>query len=210
MTTRERFRRVMAGDAAVDRLPAIEWAYWWDKTLELWYGQGLPRGLDEAAMADFVGIDRNTQFWLPHKTPDCPRETSHGRGIVENESDYERLRPYLLPENAVQQMLPKIRQTLPFYENGQTLVWYTLDGFFWWPRTLLGIENHLYSFYDQPELYHKLPKEPQIDTSISLWKGALKPLAAAGFIATFAGLIYHYIGIGPNKEVDDDEEKHDE
>ncbi|HCB3690760.1 TPA: hypothetical protein MYV78_003656, partial [Klebsiella pneumoniae] len=23
-------------------------------------------------------------------------------------------------------------------------------------------------------------------------------------------LIYHYIGIGPNKEVDDDEEKHDE
>ncbi len=156
MTTRERFRRVMAGDAAVDRLPTIEWAYWWDKTLELWYGQGLPRGLDEAAMADFVGIDRNTQFWLPHKTPDCPRETSHGRGIVENESDYERLRPYLLPENAVQQMLPKIRQTLPFYENGRTLVWYTLDGFFWWPRTLLGIENHLYSFYDQPELYHRI------------------------------------------------------
>ena len=53
MTTRERFRRVMAGDAAVDRLPAIEWAYWWDKTLELWYGQGLPRGLDEAAKPDF-------------------------------------------------------------------------------------------------------------------------------------------------------------
>ena len=41
-------------------------------------------------------------------------------------------------------------------------------------------------------------------------EGALKPLAAAGFIATFAGLIYRYIGIGPNKEVDDDEEKHDE
>jgi formate dehydrogenase-N beta subunit len=39
---------------------------------------------------------------------------------------------------------------------------------------------------------------------------ALKPLSAAGFIATFAGLIYHYIGIGPNKEVDDDEEEHDE
>ena len=41
-------------------------------------------------------------------------------------------------------------------------------------------------------------------------EGALKPLSAAGFIATFAGLIYHYIGIGPNKEVDDDEEEHDE
>lgn len=40
---------------------------------------------------------------------------------------------------------------------------------------------------NQPELYHGLPKDPQIDTSINLWKGALKPLAAAGFIATFAG-----------------------
>ena len=45
---------------------------------------------------------------------------------------------------------------------------------------------------------------------LELWKGALKPLAAAGFIATFAGLIFHYIGIGPNKEVDDDEEDHHE
>ncbi|ENV0667635.1 formate dehydrogenase N subunit beta, partial [Shigella sonnei] len=63
---------------------------------------------------------------------------------------------------------------------------------------------------DQPELYYGLPKDPKIDTSVSLWKGALKPLAAAGFIATFAGLIFHYIGIGPNKEVDDDEEDHHE
>ncbi len=44
----------------------------------------------------------------------------------------------------------------------------------------------------------------------SICERALKPLAAAGFIATFAGLIYHYIGIGPNKETDDDEEDHHE
>lgn len=83
MTTRERFRRVMIGDAAVDRLPAIEWAYWWDKTLELWYGQGLPRGLDEAAMADFVGIDCNTQFLAaPQNTGLCPGNVTR-QGIVE-------------------------------------------------------------------------------------------------------------------------------
>jgi formate dehydrogenase-N gamma subunit len=28
---------------------------------------------------------------------------------------------------------------------------------------------------------------------VNLWKGILKPLSAAGFIATFAGLIYHYV-----------------
>ena len=27
------------------------------------------------------------------------------------------------------------------------------EGFFWFPRKLFGIENHLYSFYDYPELY---------------------------------------------------------
>ena len=31
-----------------------------------------------------------------------------------------------------------------------------LDGFFWFPRTLLGIEPHLYAFYDQPELMHRM------------------------------------------------------
>ncbi|TMR10176.1 formate dehydrogenase N subunit beta transmembrane domain-containing protein, partial [Escherichia coli] len=59
---------------------------------------------------------------------------------------------------------------------------------------------------DQPELYHGLPKDPKIDTSVSLWKGALKPLAASGFLATFAGVIFQSVGIGPTKEVDDVEE----
>ena len=53
---------------------------------------------------------------------------------------------------------------------------------------------------DNPELYHGLKADPHIDTSITLWKGALKPLAALGFMATFAGLIFHYIGVGPNTE----------
>lgn len=59
---------------------------------------------------------------------------------------------------------------------------------------------------DRSELYHNLPNDPHIATPVNLWKGILKPLSAAGFIATFAGLIYHYVGIGPNKETDDDEE----
>ncbi|MDQ7883115.1 formate dehydrogenase subunit beta [Atlantibacter hermannii] len=53
---------------------------------------------------------------------------------------------------------------------------------------------------DNPELYHGLKADPHIDTSITLWKGALKPLAALGFMATFAGLVFHYIGVGPNTE----------
>ena len=35
----------------------------------------------------------------------------------------------------------------------------TLDGAFWWPRVLFGIEQHFYSFYDYPELYHRICDE---------------------------------------------------
>ena len=62
---------------------------------------------------------------------------------------------------------------------------------------------------DNPALYSNLPTKPKIDLPVNLWKGILKPLSAAGFIATFAGLIYHYVGIGPNKETDDEEEESD-
>lgn len=59
---------------------------------------------------------------------------------------------------------------------------------------------------DKPELYHHLPADPKIATPVNVWKGMLKPLSAAGFIATLAALIYHYVGIGPNNETDNEEE----
>ena len=45
----------------------------------------------------------------------------------------------------------------------------TFDGFFWFPRTLLGIEPHLYSFYDQPELLHRMNRD-QTDYAYKYWK----------------------------------------
>jgi uroporphyrinogen-III decarboxylase len=38
-------------------------------------------------------------------------------------------------------------------------VWFNLLGFFWWPRTLLGIERHLLAFYDQPALIHRINQD---------------------------------------------------
>ncbi|SQI44162.1 Formate dehydrogenase-N subunit beta [Leminorella richardii] len=64
---------------------------------------------------------------------------------------------------------------------------------------------------DRPELYHNLPKDPVISPVVGFWKGILKPLSAAAFVATFTGLIYHYVGMGPNKvDEDEDEEEHHE
>ena len=57
---------------------------------------------------------------------------------------------------------------------------------------------------DQPELYHKLPKDPKISAVVEGWKGWFKPLAALGFVATLAGAAAHYMATGPN-EIDEDD-----
>ncbi|MEG2596643.1 MAG: uroporphyrinogen decarboxylase family protein, partial [Ruthenibacterium sp.] len=155
MNVRERFRAVMNG-TPVDTIPVLEWASWWDKTLDIWEKEGLPAALDERAMQDYFGIAHHKQFWLSHKAATCPKDASYGGGILKTMEDYERLRPHLLPEDAIERLVPQLLALQKEHENGDTLLWYTVDGFFWWPRVLLGIENHLYSFYDEPELYHKI------------------------------------------------------
>lgn len=62
---------------------------------------------------------------------------------------------------------------------------------------------------DRPELYHKLPNNPAISPAVKFWKGIYKPLAAVAFLTTFATLVFHYMGVGPNT-VDDDETENGE
>ncbi|WP_392552817.1 formate dehydrogenase subunit beta [Orbus wheelerorum] len=61
---------------------------------------------------------------------------------------------------------------------------------------------------DQPNLYHNLAKDPQISEVVKFWKGAWKPLSAVAFVATFAGLVFHYMAAGPI-EVDDEDIEHE-
>ncbi len=40
--------------------------------------------------------------------------------------------------------------------KGDVVTWFTFEGFFWFPRVLFGIEQHLYAFYEQPDLMHRI------------------------------------------------------
>ena len=63
---------------------------------------------------------------------------------------------------------------------------------------------------DKPQLYHGLPDNPGISPVVTFWKGIWKPLAAVGFAATFAASVFHYVGIGPNRvEEEDEDQAHD-
>ncbi|MBQ9408969.1 MAG: hypothetical protein IJU28_06230 [Clostridia bacterium] len=157
MTAVERFARTLRGDIkGLDRLPAIEWATWWNLTLDRWAGEGLERNLSEDARFDLLGLDRFSQCWFSHKSRTCPQPARQGGGIMADEEDYERIRPFLYPEETLDSVEAYFRARKDSHDRGERILWYTVEGGFWFPRTLFGIEAHLYSFFDEPELYHRI------------------------------------------------------
>jgi len=44
-------------------------------------------------------------------------------------------------------------------DKGDAVVWITLEGYFWFPRTLMGFSKLMLAFYDQPELLHRMNQD---------------------------------------------------
>ncbi len=154
MNNRERFQAIVEF-RPFDRLPVLEWAGWWDQTLARWYREGLPCTLtDRYDICRYFGLDVYRQDWFSVCTPDCPQPPRHGAGIIASERDYEQVLPYLYPGKVVNRA--RWEEWAQEQERGDVVLWFTVDGFFWFPRRLLGIERHLYAFYDQPALIHRI------------------------------------------------------
>jgi hypothetical protein len=156
MTTRERFHAVM-NFQPFDRLPIIEWATWWDQTIARWHTEGLPPTItDRYDINRHFGVELYLQDWIGPWIPPAPH---HGAPVITTEDEYERLRPNLYPAPARILNADRLRQWAALQRSGDAVVWITLLGFFWYPRTLLGIEPHLFAFYDQPELMHRMNED---------------------------------------------------
>lgn len=138
------------------RIPCVEWCMWWDQTIAGWEEQGLPKGLNDFALYDYFGLDRNVQFWLDHYSAACPKPAHQARGLITDEADYDAIRPNILREDAVTSIAGDLQNAAAMQANGDVIAWYTINGFFWFPRELFGVENHLYSFYDYVSLYHRI------------------------------------------------------
>ena len=156
MTHPQRCRAVL-GFQAADRLPRIEWAGYWDRTLARWRTEGLSPQAGGGAfeIRNHLGLDPYWQLWITPWGKDTPKPVRHGAGIVSDLADYDRVRPTLYPRYALENMAAMLARQ----QAGELVVWYTLEGSFWFPRTLLGIERHLYAFYDQPDLMHRVNRD---------------------------------------------------
>jgi uroporphyrinogen-III decarboxylase len=153
----ERFRAVM-NFQPVDRLPMWEWAMWWDQTIARWRTEGLPAHLDTVFdIAQYFGLDPYQQFWFSTTEATIEATQHHIEGVVANMDDYLRIRPHLYPEHA--EAIESMRPWAERQRRGEAVVWVTFEGFFWFPRTLMGIDRQLLAFYDQPELIHRINQD---------------------------------------------------
>ena len=138
-----------------DRLPMIEWANWWDKTIARWHNDGLPPSItDRDDLYRHFGLDIHCHDWVATCRPAAPY---HGGPLITGEKDYAALRQTIYPADPVD--LLKWRRWAGRQQAGDALFWLTLDGFFWHPRNLFGIEPHLYAFYDQPKLMNQMNED---------------------------------------------------
>ncbi|NLF08180.1 MAG: hypothetical protein GX594_09405 [Pirellulaceae bacterium] len=139
----------------VDRLPRWEWAMWWDQTIDRWRHEGLPRELESVFdIAQYFGLDPYQQFWFSTTDPTIDAVQHHVEGIVSNMDDYLRLRPQFFPDHG--QAIESMRPWAERQQRGEAVVWITLEGYFWFPRTLMGFTKISLAFYDQPELIHRI------------------------------------------------------
>jgi len=155
MTNRERVVNTLNFRKS-DRLPMVEWAAWWDKTVDRWQDEGLDKSLGYTDIKKQFGIDELRNIWINFAGKGLPEGLEHGQGPIENEADYEKYKFALYPNDAIKWAEASIMDLKPGHDRGDYAFWFTLNGFFWFPRILFGIENHLFSFYDYPELYHRI------------------------------------------------------
>lgn len=184
----ERFRALMSFQP-VDRLPRIEWATWWDKTIERWHTEGLPAHLNDTfAIHEYFGLDPYKQFWVPIRSSTFPAARGHGVGVVSDDQDYEAVLPHLYPP--IDETLEAMRPWGSRQSAGEAVVWVTFDGFFWYPRTLFGIEPHMYAFYDHAELMHRMNQD--LTNHIIRSLKAMAPVCCPTFLTLAEDMSYNH------------------
>jgi hypothetical protein len=152
----ERFNAVMDFHP-VDRLPRWEWAMWWDETIARWHQEGLPAAFkfnQVFDIAQYFGLDPYQQFWFSTTEATIEATQHHTEGSVATMDDYLRLRPRLFPDHSAS--IATMQPWAARQARGDAVVWATLEGFFWFPRTLMDIEKLSYAYFDQPELVHAM------------------------------------------------------
>jgi hypothetical protein len=157
MTARQRFLDVLNRRQPQGRLPMIEWAAWWNETVDRWGREGLEvTGVSYLQLQERFGLDPMVCTGAAPRVPEGLKPDAEGRPAIRDEATYEKVRKHLFAQEWIEETKVAVAELRERHDKGEIVVRFWLDGFFWFPRRLLGIEPHLYAFYDQPALMHRM------------------------------------------------------
>jgi len=164
---------------------------WWDLTIERWHNEGLPKTLQFHQVLDiarYFALDPYQQFWFSTTDPTIQATQHHVEGIVANMDDYVRIYPSLFPSHA--QAIDTLESWAALQKRGEVVVWCTFEGFFWFPRTLMGFTKLMLAFVDQPELLHRINSD-LLDFNLALLDQIL-PVCTPTFVTVAEDMSYNH------------------
>jgi hypothetical protein len=180
MTARERENATLSFQKPLVRGSVEETFYPWTLTLERFSKEGLSQTISDKFLTkkdeksafekylgvswgnkvfeleNFLGFDpvRRINFTLP-----LARRTNN-ESTISSSSDWNQLKRFAEKELSVyftDQIINEVYGPLVSdHKKGRFPIRMNIEGFFWTPRELLGIEPHMYAFFDQPDLLHDI------------------------------------------------------
>ena len=90
------------------------------------------------------------------RASECPQPAFEGGPIISEAQPYESIRPYLFTDSILERVVAEAQALRERHERGEIIIRMIVEGFFWFPRTIFGIENHLFAFYDEPDLMRRM------------------------------------------------------
>jgi len=159
LTANDRFKNTLGFKKPEGRLPMLEWAFWWDKTYRRWQDDGLPSDVGIDGLQDYFGLDHLVCVAVKNFSDGFPRAKYHGGPVITGEESYAEVRKLLFSADSIGKTVGELKKIKDRHAAGEISVWLWLDGFFWFPRSLFGIEGHLLSFYDHPGLLGRINGE---------------------------------------------------
>lgn len=104
-------------------------------------------------------IRRDKDGWL-RKYPKGEGLVEDVRPVVVDEEDWAKLRTHIDEQRRLHLTRENMEKSFGKYregcKNGDFVVRLRISGFFWFPRDLFGVEDHLCAYYDYPELLHEI------------------------------------------------------
>ena len=146
------FKKYLIQGEAVDALPRLEMMPYNEATVARWREEGLPESVQtQNDFHEYFGLTPLDFFFA---FPDI--DGTACREKIETAEDFAAVKAAVYDLEKVKARLGEYQAMLDRMHDKDGILWVPLHGFFWHPRDLFGVAEHLMMFYDEPELMHEI------------------------------------------------------